>query len=290
MNTDPNKVGLSIGIIVTLIVVPVMAQTNVPAGANVQTNAPAKPGAQSNEELADITKKLSNPVASLISVPLQNNFDYGGGPNDKGFQYKLNLQPVIPVTLNEDWNLITRMIMPYINQHDRIGTSSQSGLGDTTLSLFLSPKNDKEGEPIWGVGPDFYLPTATETLLGTGKWGAGPTAVVLWQQHGWTYGALANQIWSFAGGEGRQEVNSLFLQPFVAYQTATHTTFTLNSESTYDWANKEWTVPLNAEVSQVVRVGKLPMSFQFGGRYYAEKPEEGPHWGLRFTVTFIFPK
>jgi hypothetical protein len=240
--------------------------------------------------MADIAQKLNNPVASLISVPFQNNFDFGGGPNDDGFQYKLNIQPVIPFSLGEHWNLITRTILPYIYQERRIGLGSQSGLGDTTESLFFSPKEPTSGGLIWGIGPDLYFPTATTGLLGAEKWGAGPTALLLWQKHGWTYGALANHIWSFAGHEDRQRISSTFLQPFLSYTTKSHTTFGVNTESTYDWVNSEWTVPLNAFVTQLVRIGKLPVSFSFGGRYYADKPSGGPDWGLRFTVTFVFPE
>jgi hypothetical protein len=239
---------------------------------------------------AELAKKLSNPVAALISVPIQNNFDWGAGPNGDGFQYKVNIQPVVPLTLNENWNVISRTVLPVVYQENVIGTSSQSGLADTVQSLFLSPKEPTKGGWIWGAGPAFLLPTATDSLLGAEKWGAGPTAVLLRQQNGWTYGALANHIWSFAGHDSRQDVSATFLQPFVAYTTKQQTTFTFNSESTYDWENRQWTVPLNLMAAQLVKVGKLPLQFQVGGRYYAEKAANGPEWGLRFAVVFLFPK
>jgi hypothetical protein len=255
-----------------------------------QTNETATGESSANEQLADLAKKLNNPVASLVSVPFQNNFDFGAGPGGNGFQYKLNFQPVAPFSLNDDWNLISRTILPYIHQTDIIGNTTQSGLGDTTESLFLSPKNPGPGGLIWGIGPDFYLPTATESLLGAEKWGAGPTAVALVQDHGWTSGILANHIWSFAGNENRQAINSTYLQPFLSYTTKMHTSFTVNSESTYDWENDQWTVPLNFMVQQVLRLGKQPIAFQVGVRYYADKPANGPDWGLRFTITLLFPK
>ena len=239
---------------------------------------------------AELAKKLSNPVASLISVPIQNNFDCGAGPAGDGFQYKVNLQPVIPISLSEDWNLISRTILPVVYQEKIFGKTSQSGLSDILQSLFFSPKEPTSGGWIWGAGPVFLFPTATDDLLGTEKWGAGPTAVLLKQQKGWTYGVLANHIWSFAGESGRAEVNATFLQPFVSFTTKQSTTFSLNTESTYDWSNSQWTVPLNVMVSQLVRIGKQPVQFGLGARYYAEGPSGGPDWGLRFVVTLLFPK
>jgi len=243
-----------------------------------------------SDDAAELAKKLSNPVAALISVPFQNNFEFGGGPNDDGFRYLLNFQPVIPITLNENWNLISRTILPVISQHDMIGTSSQSGLGDTTQSLFFSPKKPTHGGWIWGAGPAFLIPTATDDLLGTEKFGLGPTAVLLKQEHGWTYGALVNQIWSVAGNENRDDVSSTFLQPFLAYTTKKQTTFTLNTESTYDWEQSQWTVPINLMAAQLVKIGKLPVQFQIGGKYYAEGPSGAPEWGIRFAIFFLFPK
>ena len=223
-------------------------------------------------------------------MPIQNNFDWGAGPDGDGFQYKVNVQPVIPFALSEDWNLITRTILPVVYQENIVGTSSQSGLADTMESLFFSPSKPTKGGWVWGAGPVFLLPTATDDLLGAEKWGAGPTAVVLKQQKGWTYGALANHIWSFAGESDRADVNATFLQPFVSYTTKTFTSFTLNTESTYDWEGDQWTVPINVMVQQLVKIGKQPVAFQFGYRYYADKPDDGPDWGLRFAVTFLFPK
>ncbi|WP_331372377.1 transporter [Sinorhizobium chiapasense] len=240
---------------------------------------------------ADLAKKLSNPIASLISVPFQFNYDSGYGPED-GDREILNIQPVIPISLNEDWNLISRTIMPVIWQNDIAGDSGhQFGLGDITQSLFFSPKQPGPGGIIWGAGPVFLLPTATDELLGSGKWGAGPTAVALKQEGPWTYGMLANHIWSFAGQSDRDDVSSTFLQPFVAYTTPDAWTFTLNTESTYDWEHNDWSVPINFQVSKLLKFGEQPVSLTAGARYWVESPETGPDgWGVRLAVTFLFPK
>lgn len=239
---------------------------------------------------ADLAKTLANPIGALISVPFQSNFDFGGGPAGDGYQFKLNLQPIIPITLNEDWLLISRTILPFVDQQDIFGTSSQTGLAETLQSFFLSPAKPTESGWIWGAGPAMLLPTATDELLGGEKWGAGPTAVALKQQNGWTYGSLASHIWSFAGDSDRADVSASYLQPFVSYTTKTSTTFTLNTESTYDWTKDQWTLPLNLMLQQIVKIGDQPIALTVGARYYADKPDDGPDWGLRFAIIFLFPR
>ena len=252
--------------------------------------------AEPQDEQAELAKKLNNPVADLISVPIQNNWDFGLGPAH-AMQYKANIQPVIPIHLTENWNLILRTIMPVIYQEalDNNPKAPASvrenhfGLGDTTQSFFFSPK-EPVGGWILGAGPVIYLPTATTSYLGSGQWGAGPTVLALRQEHGFTYGILANQIWSFTGQQDRNEVNASYVQPFIAYTTKTYTTFAINSESTYDWQAQQATVPMNFMVQQVLKIGGKPIAFQAGYRYYINKPDGGPDWGLRFTITFLFPK
>jgi hypothetical protein len=241
------------------------------------------------EDADELSQQLSNPVASLISVPFQSNFDFGGGPGDDGFAYTMNIQPVIPFSLTDDWNLISRTILP-IGYRDFSPDGTVSGLGDTTQSLFFSPKSPGPGGLIWGLGPVILLPTATDDFLGSGKWGLGPTGVALVQKGPWTVGALVNHIWSMAGEEDRADVNQTFLQPFVSYALGHGRSLTLNTESTYDWEGKQWTVPINLTFAQVMKLGPQPVSFQIGGRYFAEAPEGGPEWGMRATVTLLFPK
>lgn len=247
--------------------------------------------AMAEDSQADIAKKLANPIASLTSVPFQLNYDENIGPTDQGERWVLNIQPVIPVSLNEDWNIISRTILPVIQLNDVPPGNDESGLGDTFQSLFFSPKAPTSNGWIWGAGPALLLPTASDDLLGTEKWAAGPTAVVLKQQNGWTYGALANHVWSFAGDDDRADVNATFMQPFLAYTTSRSTTFTLNTEATYDWEAEQWSVPVNMLVSQLFKIGKQPMSLQLGVRYWADSPDTGAEdWGLRLTYTLVFPK
>ncbi len=175
---------------------------------------------QADQNAEALAKQLSNRVASLISVPFQFNYDGNIGPGENGNRAYVNIQPVIPIGLGDDWNVISRTILPVTWQDDIFPVAgSQFGLGDTTQNLFLSPVKPAFDAIIWGVGPAFLLPTATDDLLGANKWGAGPTAVALTQSGPWTIGMLANHIWSFAGDDNRPDVANTFLQPFLSYTT-----------------------------------------------------------------------
>jgi hypothetical protein len=241
----------------------IMKTTRMPkslsAGLLAALAMPAFSGDAAADDV-DLAKQLSNPVAALISVPFQYNWDTNIGPADAD-RSLLNIQPVIPFSLGEDWNLISRTIAPIIDAESAVaGGEDRSGLGDISQSLFFSPKAPTERGWIWGVGPVFLLPTSSDDGLGTEKWSAGPTAVVLKQANGWTYGLLGNHLWSFAGEDSRAEVNATFLQPFLSYTTKSSTTFTLNTESTYDWDAEQWTVPVNASVRDGKPVGEIRQS------------------------------
>ncbi|MEM1432291.1 MAG: transporter [Pseudomonadota bacterium] len=253
------------------------------------TLAPGQTWAQAGGT-AELAQQLSNPVADLISVPLQFNYDDGIGPND-GSRWTTNIQPVIPFSIGENWNVISRTILPIISQEDVTASGAhESGTGDIVQSLFFSPKEPTANGWVWGAGPVFLLPTGSDDFSAD-QWGIGPTAVALRVQGPWTYGALANHIWGFDANDGEDEINVSFLQPFAAYTTANAWTFTVNSESTYDWNTETWSVPVNAIVSKLVSLGTQPVSLAAGVRYWAEAPAGGPDdVGFRLAVTFLFPR
>lgn len=248
--------------------------------------------AQETATAEELAKKLSNPIASLISMPLQLNYDSDIGSDDKGDRFVFNIQPVIPISINEDWNLISRTIMPLMSQ-DNIypGAGSQSGFGDIVQSVFFSPKAPTSSGWVWGAGPVFLLPTATDDLLGAEKWGVGPTAVVLKQSGPWTVGGLGNHIWSVAGDSKRNDINSTFLQPFLSYTTPKAVSFTINSESTYDWDSDQWAIPVNLIVTKVTKIGNQLVSVGGGVRYWVESTDSGPEgFGVRLMITLLYPK
>jgi hypothetical protein len=250
------------------------------------------PARAQDNQAAELAKKLANPVASLISVPLQYNYDEYGGANDGAAVSKLVIQPVIPFSLNEDWNLITRTLIPLVDQKDfPLDELNESGLGDITPSFFFSPKAPTAGGWIWGAGPVLLLPTATEDVLGTEKWGIGPTGVALKQMGPWTVGILAGHLWSVAGDDDRADVSTTTLQPFFSYTTKTHTTIGAYTESAYDWEGEQWGVPLIVQAGQLFKIGPQILQLAVAGKYWAESPDDGPEgWGLRVQLTLLYPK
>lgn len=256
------------------------------------------PNALAEQSNVEIAKKLSNPISNMISLPFQLNYDSDIGSTDQGNKYLLNIQPVIPISMNNEWNLITRTIMPVVWQSDIAVdpinppslTGSQSGIGNITFSAWASPKAPTASGWIWGVGAAALIPTASDDLIGGDQWGLGPTAIFLKQDNGWTYGALLNHIWSVAQDDNAP-ISSTFMQPFLAYGTSTGLTYSFNTESTYDREREEWAVPLNTFVTKVTKWGDQVVSYGGGVRYWANSTDNCPEgWGARFLLTFVFPK
>jgi len=243
------------------------------------------------QEETELAKKTQNPVSDLISVPFQSNFNFGVGPDDD-LQYVLNIQPVVPFTLTEEWTLITRTIIPLIDQPELApGFGDEFGLGDVQTSLFFSP--GKPGAFIWGLGPVFQFPTATDESLGTEKWGAGPTAVALTIQGPWVVGILVNNLWSFAGDDDRDDVNQMLLQYFINYNLPGGWYLTSSPIITASWeadSDNRWTVPIGGGFGKIHRIGKLPVNVSLAAFYNVETPDGGPEWSIRFQIAFLFPR
>nr|WP_315140955.1 hypothetical protein [uncultured Flavobacterium sp.] len=242
------------------------------------------------ESAADLAKKLANPIASLISVPFQNNTDVGIGANN-GSRNTLNFQPVIPISISQNWNLISRVVLPIISQQDITAPGiKQSGLSDALVSAFFSPKEAKNGL-TWGVGPAILAPTATDKFLGAEKLGFGPTAVILKQSNGWTYGALVNQIWSVAGSNDRADVSQMFVQPFFAYNWKSGAGLGGNFEITQNWEGNSTAVFFNPSINGITKLGSQMVQLAVGPRIPLAMPSNSrPDFGVRAVLNFVFPK
>ena len=246
-------------------------------------------GAGSSTE--DLQKATQNPVASLISVPLQNNTNFGIGPYNRT-QDVLNIQPVIPVSLTQNWNLITRVIQPIVWQpYPTETTGGEYGFGDMNPTFFLAPSKPKK--IIWGVGPAFVIPTATNSILGQGKFSLGPSFVALAQPGHWTIGVLVNNVWSVAGSGGRTDVNQMLLQYFINYNLKKGWFLTLQPIITANWnasSGNVWTVPFGGGVGRIMKLGAQPVNIaaQFYGN--ATYPSGTSPWGMRLQIAFLFPK
>jgi hypothetical protein len=247
----------------------------------------------------ELAKKTQNPIADLISVPFQNNLNFGYGakdaPHSSSTQYVLNIQPVMPAHVTDELNLITRPIIPVVRQPDLIYGGETWGLADIQLQTYLTPS--KWDKPIVGIGPVLQFPSATNgKKLGTQKWSAGPGAVAVFTPGKWVIGALANNIWSFAGDSDRDNVNLMTVQPFVSYNFEKgwylHTSPVITANWEAHGSDNTWTVPVGGGGGRIVHIGKLPINFEAQAFYNVVKPDDDPtaDWTLLFQVEFLFPK
>ena len=269
---------------------PLVAQETLVGAPGTEVATEHTPAAAANTD--SLRKAAQNPVASLISVPVQNNNNFGVGPDNRT-QDVLNIQPVIPVKVSENWNLITRWITPIISQPTVSQPVNQGafGFGDLNPSFFLSPS--KPHKIIWGVGPTVVLPTATNPILGQGKWSMGPTIVVLAQPGKWTLGGLVNNVWSFAGQSRRPDVNQMLFQYFINYNLPKGWFITWQPTLTANWQASNggrWIVPVGGGIGRITKLGFQPVNIttQFYGN--AVHPSGTSPWGMRLQIAFLFPK
>lgn len=269
-----------------------------PTVAHSQASPPAEvaqaPAAATGEPMPssqELAMKLANPLASLVSVPFQFNRIHGIGPQDE-MQHVDNLEPIVPFPVSRNWNLITRLIVPYVAQPKGLG--SARGTSDIVASFFLVPEAGA-GRWMWGAGPVVTLPTTSDPMLGSGKWSAGPTFGVLRQRAGMTYVLLMNQVWSFAsaGHADRTAVSQGFIEPVISHAWGSGASVTMLSETSVNWrasrARDKWTVPVTVTVGKIKHLGALPINMGVGGGIFLVKPEGGPEWLIRSGFTFILP-
>lgn len=238
----------------------------------------------------DLATKSQNPIADMVSVPFQSNTNFNAGPFNRT-QEVLNIQPVIPLSVNADWNVISRTIIPLISQPSPVFDSNTNGIGDITQQFFLTPTHP--GKLIWGVGPVFTIPSASDAILGQGKVLAGPTAVMLVTPEHWVIGVLANNQWSVGGNPLRPDVNQLLVQPFINYNMPHGWFLTTSPVITSNWLaspGQQWTVPVGGGVGRVFKIGDQPVSAYVSGYYNVIRPDNAPTWQLRTNVALLFPQ
>lgn len=246
----------------------------------------------------DLAAAAQNPIASMISLPIDTSVDFGA---DNGTAVVANIQPVIPTRLGE-WNLVSRLILPVAYLEGAIGgtagipelppgeSESVFGLGDLNYTGFFSPA--KAGKLIWGVGPSVSMPSATDALLGTEKWSAGPSVVLLTQVKPWSLGILGRHLWSFAGADDRASVNQTMIQPFINYNLEGGWYLMTDPVILANWSSDgdQWTVPIGAGVGKIFKIGDQAVNAKFRGYYNVVAPDGAPQWSLNLAVAFLFPK
>lgn len=237
------------------------------------------------QSLEDLAHQKLNPLANEISLVANLSFGFGFGPRHD-VQPSLTFQPVIPLPLSEDWRFISRSNVPII---DIPGPDGVTGLGDIDVSLFLTPA--RTGKWVWGAGPIFQFPTATDEALGTGKWSAGPTAALVYVDGPWLNGLLISHLWSFAGSSSREDVSLTQIELQFSYQFSNGWYIDTNPTMTYDWkapSNQGWTIPVGLDVGKVFKIGNQGMSLQLGAYYNAKKPDGTADWFLQTQFTLLY--
>jgi len=281
----------TIRFIIVIMLIALLSMAFVKEARGAESAADSSSGqAQEKETSADeLAKKSQNPVGDLITVPFQYNINFDSGPYKRTFN-NLNIQPVIPMKISDKWNMINRLIVPIssipIGKHDR-----KDGFGDITYTAFFSPR--KESKLIWGAGPVFMIPTASDETLGSGKWGTGPSVVALTMKGPWVTGAITSNIWSVGGDPSRESINQFLIQPFVNYNMPKGWYFSFSPIITANWnktGKDRWTVPLGAGVGKVFSIGHQPLNVSVGAYKNVVKPNNAPDWQLRFQINFLFPQ
>jgi len=238
----------------------------------------------------DLAKASQNPISTLISVPFENISSFNNGPED-AYVNILNIKPVYPLNLSENWNLINRAIVPVIYQGEIIdGIGSKTGMGDITYQGFLSPA--KPGKLIWGVGPTVSFPTGAKRLT-TDKWSAGPAVVFLTMPGKWVFGALAFNVWSFAGDDEAEDVNQFSFQYFINYNLPKGWYLSMTPTITANWeadGGNTWTVPFGGGFGRVFNIGKQPVNAGLRAYYNVVHPEDASNWNISAQIAFLFPK
>lgn len=276
-------VGIKVGLIVLVFIFFFAQQGHSQDGTNSTTT---QAGPDHN-----LLKATQNPVADLISIPIQNITNFSIGPYKRN-ENSISLQPVIPMTLTDDWMLVSRIIQPVTWQPylDR-ESGGTFGLGDMNPTFFLSPKNPDN--IIWGAGPALLLPTATDKTIGQEKFCAGPSAVVLAQPGNWTIGALVSNVWSFAGSASREEINRMSLQYFLSYNLPDDWYLSSAPVMAANWranSSDRWLVPVGGGFGKLVMIGNSPVDFSASAYNNVIRPDGAPNWQMNLQVTLLFPK
>jgi hypothetical protein len=242
-------------------------------------------------DVGELARRSENPIEPVVKLPLQENLEYGLGPNDRA-ESLFKLEPVIPLPLGGGWAIVVRTIVPFEYKPDTMATTGgTSGLGDINPTFFVAPKHGDLFK--WGVGPDFQLPTATQKAVGTGKWSLGPSIAFVFQPKPWTFGAIVSNIWSFAGESGTSSVNKLSLQYFVHFNFKNGWALSTSPTITANWnakAGDVWEIPVGGGVGRVFKFGKRAIHPGVHAYGYAASPSNGPEWLLRFEITFVVPE